>query len=74
MLAHMMGRTFVLPGHMRKGIHMLDGRATVEDFYDFSHLGGWVKIITMHEYLDTRCAALFPRLVNTKSICVTMLC
>lgn len=51
-----MHRTFVLPGHMALGINALKGRVSVEDFYDFDHMGDWIKVISMQQYLDKRCA------------------
>lgn len=53
-LAHVTGRTFVLPGHISSGIDHLEGSSTVEDFYDFEHMGDWIKVISMQQYLDAR--------------------
>ena len=53
-LAHVTGRTFVLPGHISTGIDHLERSSTVEDFYDFEHMGRWLRIMTMQQYLDAR--------------------
>ena len=55
-LAHVTGRTFVLPGHISSGIDHLEQYSTVEDFYDFEHIDSWLRLITMQQYLDVRYA------------------
>lgn len=53
-LAHVTGRTFVMPGHVQSNIDHLEGASQVEDFYDFEHMGDWMKVISMQQYLDVR--------------------
>ena len=59
---------------MALGINALKGRVSVEDFYDFDHMGSWIRVISMQQYLDKRCAAVarLPthRIINNISICI----
>ena len=54
MMAHMMGRTLVLPDHLCVQIDHLRGPLSVNDFHDYGGMASWVPIITMQQYLNSR--------------------
>jgi hypothetical protein len=54
MMAHMMGRTLVLPDHLCVQIDHLRGPLSVNDFHDYGGMASWVPIVTMQQYLDSR--------------------
>lgn len=54
MLAHLFNRTLVMPEHLDPAIDHLRGIAQVTDFWDFEHMKGFIRIISMQDYLDIR--------------------
>ena len=54
MMAHLMGRTLVLPDHLCVSIDHLRGPLSVNDFHDYGGMASWVPIVAMEAYLDSR--------------------
>ena len=54
MMAHMMGRTLVLPDHLCTSIDHLRGPVSVGDFHDYGAMASWVPVLSMAKYLDAR--------------------
>lgn len=58
MISRLTNRSLVLPEHLDVSIDHLRGVALVSDFWDFDHMRGFIRTISMQDYLDIRCVVV----------------